>query len=260
MSISPCCFPGFQWDGTPQGRVEKIDGIHEAYVTGDEKSQVGILVVHDAHGWTFNNTRLLADHFAREVGARVYVPDFFGGEVLEPREEVLKGNYSNVDMAGFISRNTREIREPEILAVAGLLRGRHDKLGAVGYCYGGWAVFRLAGKESGNLVDCIVCVHPGLLTEQDVDEVDAPVLMLCPEVDRHYPDEMKEYTFKTLQSRGHDFAYRHYRGVKHGDLVRGDLDGVEAAKAMRSGKNATVAWFLEQLCSDEGRGKAQVAE
>jgi dienelactone hydrolase len=36
---------------------------------------VAIIVIHDLYGWTFPNIRLLADHYAAEVGATVYVPD-----------------------------------------------------------------------------------------------------------------------------------------------------------------------------------------
>lgn len=49
-------------------------GDHKAYITGNNK-QRAIMVIHDVFGWTFNNTRLLADYYAREVDATVYLPD-----------------------------------------------------------------------------------------------------------------------------------------------------------------------------------------
>lgn len=33
------------------------------------------MIIHDLYGWEFPNTRLLADHYADEVNATVYVPD-----------------------------------------------------------------------------------------------------------------------------------------------------------------------------------------
>lgn len=33
------------------------------------------MIIHDLYGWEFTNTRLLADHYADEVNATVYVPD-----------------------------------------------------------------------------------------------------------------------------------------------------------------------------------------
>lgn len=37
--------------------------------------QVAILIVHDIFGWTLPNARLLADHYAKEADATVYLPD-----------------------------------------------------------------------------------------------------------------------------------------------------------------------------------------
>jgi len=71
--MSECCLKGFRWEGTPKGQDSKLAG-NNCYVTGSN-SEVAILVVHDLFGWTFPNTRLLADHYAEEVGATVYVPD-----------------------------------------------------------------------------------------------------------------------------------------------------------------------------------------
>jgi hypothetical protein len=35
------------------------------------------MIIHDLLGWTFTNTRILADHYAEEVDATVYVPDLY---------------------------------------------------------------------------------------------------------------------------------------------------------------------------------------
>jgi hypothetical protein len=61
------------WQGTPEGEETTL-GKNAAYKVGNN-SDVAILLVHDAAGWTFNNVRLLADYFAKEVGATVYMPD-----------------------------------------------------------------------------------------------------------------------------------------------------------------------------------------
>ena len=77
--MSSCCTSGFSWHGTPQGRESKIFD-HDVYIAGDdddEKKDVAILFLHDIFGWTFGNNRLLADHFAREVGGRVFVVDLW---------------------------------------------------------------------------------------------------------------------------------------------------------------------------------------
>jgi hypothetical protein len=67
------CKSGFSWNGTPTG-TETTIGKNKTYKTGTSKS-AAILLVHDIFGWTFTNVRLLADHFAKEVDATVYMVD-----------------------------------------------------------------------------------------------------------------------------------------------------------------------------------------
>lgn len=71
--MSECCISGFQWDATPIGTETTLQD-RKAYVTGSSSS-VAILILHDLFGWTFKNTRILADHYSKEVGATVYIPD-----------------------------------------------------------------------------------------------------------------------------------------------------------------------------------------
>ena len=76
--MSSCCTSGFSWHGHPQGHESKIFD-HDVYIAGedDEEKDVAILFLHDIFGWTFGNNRLLADHFAKEVGGRVFVVDLW---------------------------------------------------------------------------------------------------------------------------------------------------------------------------------------
>jgi dienelactone hydrolase len=144
------------------------------------------MIIHDLPGWTFPNVRLLADHYAREANATVYVPNFFGGEVL-PFGLIINGNWHEIDVPGVVKKNSREIREPEIFDCTRALRQKYKKVGAVGFCYGGWAIFRLGAKEhQPPLVDCIMVGHPSLLTKKDIDEVTVPVQILAPEIDPVY--------------------------------------------------------------------------
>ena len=71
--LSECCLSGFKWDGTPEGKETKLTK-NDAYVTGSNKD-VAIMIVHDIFGWKFPNLRLLADHYAKESDATVYLPD-----------------------------------------------------------------------------------------------------------------------------------------------------------------------------------------
>lgn len=64
---------GFRWNGKPQGHETTLAERH-TYKTGSNPD-VAILLIHDLYGWKFDNLRLLADHYAEEVGATVFMPD-----------------------------------------------------------------------------------------------------------------------------------------------------------------------------------------
>jgi dienelactone hydrolase len=180
----------------------------------------------------------------------VYIPDFFGGETLDP-QAVLEGRWHDLDMAGFSARNSRSIREPEIFAAAKELRSNgFKKIGAIGFCFGGWAVLRLASvkEEGASLVDAIVCAHPSWVTNADFDDVDIPVMFLAPEHDSMFPDDMKEYAFKTLLAKKSvPFEWVHFPGVAHGCLTKGDSRVEGEREAMAKGKGLAVRWWGEWL-------------
>jgi len=71
--MSECCKSGYKWNGSPEGREEKIGDL-KTYVAGDNKD-AAILIVHDVFGWTLPNVRILADHYAKEANATVYLVD-----------------------------------------------------------------------------------------------------------------------------------------------------------------------------------------
>ncbi|UPX19710.1 uncharacterized protein EKO05_0009964 [Ascochyta rabiei] len=246
-----CCLTSFQWGGLPSGREEKVAGL-PAYVTGDN-SDKAVLYVHDALGWRFGNARLLADHYAREDGNAdkppgkrdSLPPRFFGGEVLDA-DAICEERWGDLDLAGFSKRNARSIREPEIFAAAKEIKSKgYIKLGAAGFCFGGWAVLRLAAVK---LVDAIVCAHPSWATNEDFDGVEVPVILLSPEQDGMFSDEMKEYAFKTLLAkRNVPFEWVHFPGVPHGCLTRGNEKVPGEREAMAKGKGAAVRWWGEWL-------------
>lgn len=169
------------------------------------------------------------------------------------------------ELPAFMSRNSREIREPEIFACARALRGPDHgfkKVGASGYCYGGWACFRLASAEHDDpssstssssppppLVDAISVGHPTFLTKEDIDQTSkrVAVQMLAPEVDAVYTAELKAYTFTKLQELGVSLEYRHFPGVAHACFIRGDVKLDGEREAMVKGKNAAVNWYREWL-------------
>jgi len=71
--VDECCKSSFLWDGKPTGDEGSL-GNNAAYITGTN-NDAAVLLVHDLFGWTLNNSRLLADHFAKEANCTCYLVD-----------------------------------------------------------------------------------------------------------------------------------------------------------------------------------------
>ena len=87
----------------------------------------------------------------------------FGGEVLDAKV-LMSGKWETLDMAGYTARNSKEIRRDEIFGFARQLRQNYRRVGAIGFCFGGWAVLQLGAAEhnrpESKLVDCVSMAHP----------------------------------------------------------------------------------------------------
>lgn len=242
--MSDCCKEGFKWQGTPTGKETTLAG-NKAYVAGTNKD-VAILIVHDIFGWTLNNLRLLADHYAKEADATVYLPDFFAGEVVS--EDVFDNpeTRDSFDVMGFLGRHGKETRFPEIKSCAEALRKDYKKVGAIGFCYGGWAVFQL-GAKGANLVDAISTAHPSLATKEEIASIAVPVQILAPETDPTLTPELKTYCNETIPTLGVEYDYQFFPGLAHGFATRGDLKDAKQKRGLERAKDAAVHWFVQQL-------------
>lgn len=260
-----CCLSTTLHPGSPTGEAitmrlasqhsESVTSTVQAYRAG-ASSTTCVLLVPDLLGWTYPNTRLLADFYAARLPATVYVPDLFAGEVLD-REAVDAGRWGDIDLPGFLARHSRANRDAIIVALAWTLRSpesgyRH--LFAVGFCYGAWAALRLgalsaaeAGQEQDDrsLVDAVSIGHPSLVTRDDFSEISVPLQVLAVERDPVFTPELKLYAFETVPTRGLPFDYQYFPGVEHGSLIRGDPGRQGEREAMERAKRAVVAWFSE---------------
>ncbi|KAH8896519.1 putative hydrolase [Thozetella sp. PMI_491] len=241
MPVSECCVEGALWQGTPQGKEQTLAN-NNTYVTGNNPD-AAILLIHDLFGWTFRNIRILADAYAREVGATVYVPDFFGGEIIDPTILLDATQRSKLDLPAFMRRNSKETRTAEIFECAKALKSQYKRVGALGFCFGGWAVFRLGAKTSENLVACISTAHPSLLEKGEIDNVRVPVQVLAPEIDPQFTPELKQYANQVIPTLSIPYDYQHFPGVEHAFAVRGDSKNEAEYQAMLRAKAAATSWF-----------------
>lgn len=164
MSLSSCCLDVKFTPSTPaQGKVEKLAGV-DTYVTGDTNSKSAILFIADVFGISLHNSRLLADKYAKGLGAAVYIPDYFDGNDLV-KQGILEGK--SVDIPGFLGKYPP--REPAWKQsekfVAEIKKQQPGaKVGAVGFCWGATSCLHLGSKNAGDsIVDAIAFCHPSLV-------------------------------------------------------------------------------------------------
>ena len=86
MSGRCCVDPGAKQTHETQGRETTIAEL-DTYETGQGKSV--IVIFTDIFGFSFINTRKLADTVAQATGAKVLVPDLFYGDPLDPTAQNL---------------------------------------------------------------------------------------------------------------------------------------------------------------------------
>ncbi|KAK3172115.1 hypothetical protein OEA41_004200 [Lepraria neglecta] len=72
----------------------------------------------------------------------------FGGEFVSTETVDDEKKREAFHWMEFIGRNNKEKRFPEISGCAKALKRDHGfkEVGAIGFCYGGWAVFQLGAK------------------------------------------------------------------------------------------------------------------
>jgi dienelactone hydrolase len=169
----------------------------------------------------------------------------FDGEVVDPDAMSDPEKAKKFDLMAFIGRNSKEIRWPEIKDCAQELKKQYSKVAAMGFCYGGWACFKLAADPS--LIDAVSTAHPSLLDKAEVDAVKVPVQVLAPENDFAYTEELKKYTLDTLPKTGVQWEYIYFPGLTHGFAARGDPNDKKQKDGLERAKRVAVNFFQEFL-------------
>lgn len=125
------------------------------------------------------------------------------------------------------------------------MKSEYPKVGAIGYCYGGWAVFQLGADPS--LIDAVSTAHPTLLTKEEIDAIKVPVQILSAETDQSYTEELKEYSNKIIPTLGVPYEYVYFPGLVHGFAARGDENNKLQKHGLEKAKNNAVTFFKEFL-------------
>jgi len=235
------CVTGAVHTGTPVGKTVTITD-RETYVTGSD-SKTALIYLTDVFGFGHSNHRLLADTFAKEIPATVYLADFLeesAFSLLTP--EQLK----NVDFAKFSEFNNKEKRNPQHLALAEEIKSKYENIFVVAYCWGAWGAMHLAGKKG--LITAVSINHPSQLDiPKDLEESTVPTLIVAPYTDPQFPQEKRliaEEIFDKKAKEQKIFSkIAVYPGFVHGFAARGDTGDAFIWGGIEDAKTESVLFF-----------------
>ncbi|KAF8836963.1 alpha/beta-hydrolase [Paxillus ammoniavirescens] len=249
MSLCSHCISGVRHEGTPEGKIELIDGVtcYIATPTVDYPRDKVVLFLPDIFGIELKNAKLLADDFAKN-GFKVVAIDYFNGTALS--DEVM--NAPGFDLMGWLKAHGADVTRPPLDKVIAALKAEGVKeFAATGYCFGGRYVFDLAFDR---VLKVAAVAHPSLLkVPEDLykfKETGIPLLINSCTTDQQFPPTSQAKADEILGG-GSDTAelYRreYFDGCTHGFAVRGDLT-IPAVKAGKEGAfKATVEFFMKHL-------------
>jgi len=225
-----------------QGEVIVIDGL-PLYTVGTGRTAV--IVLYDIYGFDSGRIRPICDQIA-EAGFSVVMPDIFRGDPWTPDR--------TDDMLEWLKTFTPTAIKADLEIVYGYLEGKGiSKIGAIGFCWGGFAVFQAASM--GKIVAGVAC-HPSislgarlfnLPDNQQAEAVQCPQLLLPAGND---PDNLKpggeiQKIFDT-KPWGNLCLYHCFTEMNHGFVVRGDISVPAIARDVKLAMDISID-FLNKL-------------
>ncbi|KAH5734214.1 hypothetical protein HBI17_202910 [Parastagonospora nodorum] len=242
LPLAKCCISGVLHTGTPVGSIKTI-GKTQAYLSypKDSSTHHAILLLTDVYGYTFPNTRLIADQFAAR-GYFTIIPDLFQGrEVSFPAPD-------DFNLQTYIHNVMPRVEtvDPIIRSVIEDMRNEMgvQKLGGVGYCFGGKYVCRWL-KEGG--LDAGFVAHPSFVDGEELKGVKGPMSIAAAESDDIFTVEKRRETEEILRELSVPWEMFLYSGVEHGFAVKGHMSTKRARFAKEQAFGQAVAWFEEYL-------------
>ncbi|KAF4621841.1 hypothetical protein D9613_012100 [Agrocybe pediades] len=229
-------------------------------------SKRAVLLFTDAFGLALNNPKILADEMARRLECDVWVPDYFKGRPLFPVDAMVLPDRAGVkltikDWLTFIVigitnlpaiiSNRPSVVDKRVESFIALLKEKkkYEKIGAVGYCFGGATCVRFG---STGLVDSVVIAHPGRFTLDEVKAIKVPASWVCAQEDYFFPDSLRhqaEAEFARRKGKGNwvEYEFKEWKGTQHGFASRPNLNLPEIKEAYEGALEQTVEWFKKTL-------------
>lgn len=263
------CVQGGILEGKFTGRME--DDAYNAPAPGvgllSDGPQTCIVLLTDIFGLPLKNCKIIADSLAKELGVDVWVPDQFAGKPIVKSSEMnglsagtpgeKRGFFGTLKMVllflfkiHLIIRNRPSVTDARVTKFVKNLRSNkgYKKIGAVGFCWGGGSIARLA---STNLFDSVVVFHPAPISLKEIQAIKIPISFGCAEEDSEFPlKRAREYEATLTEKKkngGSDFEFVEYMGVCRGFACRPAENNPVHKERFMEAFNQTKTWFVKTL-------------
>lgn len=207
-----CCVEKSLHDGTPKGTFSTIAGL-DTYSVGEEYGNENIIVIMtDVNGHKFSNVNLIADQLSTLGKYKVLIPDILKGDAIqEPLETWIPKHVPEITtpiVNGFLTAIRKEL-SPKYLC-------------GIGYCFGAKYVIQNLAKDG--LLDIGAGAHPSFVTEQDVEDIEKPIIISAAQIDPIFTVELRHKTEEILTKKESvRWELDLFSNVVHGFAVKGDM-------------------------------------
>jgi dienelactone hydrolase len=121
-----------------------------------------------------------------------------------------------------------------------------EKIGGVGYCFGGKYVCRFLHPSS-SLLDAGFVAHPSFTTDDEIRDIEGPLSIAAAETDEIFTAAMRQETEDILSRKEVPWQISVYGGTEHGFAVKGHMGTRRARFAKERAFGQAVGWFEEYV-------------
>ncbi|KAJ7134587.1 dienelactone hydrolase endo-1-3,1,4-beta-D-glucanase [Mycena epipterygia] len=261
----PNCFKGSVLEGEPTGVISEVEGAY--FVTGGT-SERAIILLTDIFGLPLKNSKILADNFAHTLKCDVWVPDIFAGrppvteaqmKALPDRAGVKMGFFDYLQLIFTVLpslpaliRNRPSVAASRVTSFVKKVQEtkKYEKLGTIGYCFGGGVAMRLGATT--DLFSSIILVHPSPPSDAEVKAIKAPTAWSCAEDDMALkPARLEQleaiYAERKDKDNFVDYEFKVYKDTAHGFGARPNLAYPDVKEGFENAFQQAVDWFNKTI-------------
>ncbi|XP_068331586.1 endo-1,3;1,4-beta-D-glucanase-like [Pyrus communis] len=220
------------------GTLLQLGGLM-TYVAGPSESKLAILLISDIWGYENLNLRKIADKVAA-AGFLAVVPDFFYGDPVNPANPQFDAEI------WFKIHSTERGCEDAKPLIAALKSQGVSAIGAAGFCWGGNVAVKLGKTDE---IQAAVILHPGRLTDEEIDQVKVPTAILGAETDKHSPAEQMKHFGDILSTKSElfDSFVKIYPGAAHGWTTKYNSEDEMAVKRAEEAHLDMLNWLTKYV-------------